>query len=203
MLESEGFCVGAQEQRAEWSDAAFSHRTHRKVINLLPGSFYLLSFDSLALTFPSKSYSSKCADLRLGYARCNLLSCSLSLFPGVHCSLPVTEVAMLTLRLVSVPSTGIWGNRRMDLNYGPQRLMGVARFQENVQDVFLIDLFSSHFLQPTEKKRGGKIWISCLILWFFENVKNISKYYCVPGSVLGASETVMKISISALKELRL
>lgn len=138
MLESEGFRIGAQEQRAEWSDAAFSHRTHRKVINLLPGSFYLLSFDSLALTFPSKSYSSKCADLRLGYVRCKLLSCSLSLFPGVHCSLPVTEVAVLTLRLVSVPSKGIWGNRRMGLNYGPQRLMGVARFQENVQDVFLI-----------------------------------------------------------------
>lgn len=36
----------------------------------------------------------------------------------------------------------------------------------------------------------------------FENIKNISKcYYCVPGSVQEAGETVMKINTSALREL--
>ena len=36
----------------------------------------------------------------------------------------------------------------------------------------------------------------------YENIKNISKcYYCVPGSVKEAGETVMKINTSALREL--
>lgn len=49
------------------------------------------------------------------------------------------------------------------------------------------------FFQPTEKKRV-KYMDKLSNFTIFENIKNISKcYYCVPGSVQEAGETVMKI----------